>query len=351
MNAFDVPRSTRRPVAILAPVAPVAARAPREIALRYPASWFTMVNPAAATIERRTSAWLREMGVLTSVEARSCFESLAVGAYGGWPFPFADVEHLETITRFLTLWIYYDDVIEGAGEGRETQLAAALCGEPNAKLGESPCLRGFWEVARRYRAVMSGGWLARHAGRYLEWVRSVRSEAPIALRYQASRRLPSVEEYLELRRMTIGILPTLTFIEYVTERELPDEVRHNPAFQAIERIAAELVAIPNDLFGYSKDRLSSWVNAVSCAAAEKGGSIPDAMALCAERHNRRVVELRRLEKTLLAQVADRALVEEWLRKLHHVIHGFARWHDVAPRYSRTHTLDDGSQVALVVRYT
>src|SRR6185295_17796709 len=123
------------------------------------------------------------------------------------------------------------------------------------------------------------------------------------------------------------------------ERELPDEVRSLPVFQAIERTAAEIVTIANDLFGYSQDRRVSWVNAVSCMAAEKGASIADAMAQCGELHNRRVAELVRLEASLLALVMDRANVEEWLRKLHHLIHGFTRWHDGSPRYQRVHQLE------------
>ena len=30
---------------------------------------------------------------------------------------------------------------------------------------------------------------------------------------------------------------------------------------------------------------------------------------------------------------------------------FARWHDVAPRYSRTHRIESGSRIQLAVRYT
>ena len=59
----------------------------------------------------------------------------------------------------------------------------------------------------------------------------------------------------------------------------------------------------------------------------------------------------RLEASLLAQVKDRPLVEEWLRKLHHVVHGFTRWHDGAPHYQRVHQLEGGVRAELAVRYT
>jgi hypothetical protein len=310
-----------------------------------------MVNPSAATVERRTAAWLEEASVITDEDGRLRFRSLSPGGYAGWPFPFADAERLETITRFLTLWIYYDDTRTAQGGAGEAGLAAVLEGAPNAPCAGDPCLRAFHEIARRYRGTMSERWLARHAARYLDWIRAVRCEAPVALRHQVATTLPTVEQYLRLRQMTIGVVPTLSFIEYVTERELPDEVRSLPTFQAIERLAAEIVAIPNDLFGYSQDRRMCWVNAVSCMAAETGVSTADAMALCADLHNRRVAEMVRLEASLLAQVEDRPTVEEWLRKLHHLIHGFTRWHDGAPRYRRVHQLEGGARIQLVVRYT
>ena len=342
MNAFDLPRTPNR--------AP-SSRSLREIALRYPASWFTLLNPAAATVERRAATWLEEVGVITDEQTRLRFRSLSVGGYGGWPFPFTDAERLETITRFLTLWIYYDDTSAGSSEAQEAALTAVLTGAPGAPSSTDPCLRAFGEIARRYRGTMSERWLSRHAARYIEWIRAVRREAPIVMRHQMARTLPTVAEYLEMRRMTIGVLPTLSFIEYVTEQELPDELRSHPTLQAIERLAAEIVAIPNDLFGYSQDRRASWVNVVSCMAAEKHVSIGDAMALCAELHNRRVTEMVRLEASLLAQVKDRSMVEEWLRKLHHVVHGFTRWHDGAPQYRRVHQLEGGARVQLTVRYT
>jgi hypothetical protein len=342
VNAFDLPTSSRRTP---------SSRPTQEIALRYPASWFTLVNPAAATIERRTAAWLEEMGVIADEDARLRFRALSVGGYGGWPFPFVDAERLETITRFLTLWIYYDDTRSASEEAQEAKLAAVLSGEPGAQIGADPCLRAFYETARRYRGAMSERWLTRHAVRYIEWIRAVRREAPVTVHHQMARSLPTVEQYLSWRQMMIGVLPTLSFIEYVTDQELPDEVRRHPTFQAIERLAAEIVAIPNDLFGYSQDRRTSWVNAVSCMAAEKRVSIVDAMAMCAELHNRRVTEMVRLEASLLAQVKDRSMVEEWLRKVHQLIHGFTRWHDGAPNYRRVHQLEGGVRVQLAVRYT
>src|SRR5262245_44729846 len=87
------------------------------ITLRYPRQWFTPVHPLAEQAEEQTRQWLAELGLLDSAHAQAKFHHLGVARYGGWPLYNTDAEALITITRFLTLWIYYDDMLEGLGEG------------------------------------------------------------------------------------------------------------------------------------------------------------------------------------------------------------------------------------------
>lgn len=343
MYTSQLPQSSRRPLS--------SSRSPTEIALRYPARWQTPVNPHAGVVEQRTFAWLKEVGALTDAKVMNRFLLLSVGAYGGWPFPVADEEQLETITRFLTLWILYDDSVEGMGEQRESLMAAAVRGAPDAKLPACPELQGLWEVAQRYLRTMSPRWIDRHTERLVVWLRSLSQESCLAKRYRGVGVLPSTAEYLAMRVVNVGVLPTLDFIEYVTERELPEAVLRLPSFESIEVLAAEVVTLVNDLFGFEKDRGTTWLNAVASFARDTGAPLRQSIVCIAEMHDLRVRQIIELEETLLEEARDhRPLVEEWLTGMHHVLHGFARWHESAPRYSRLLTLDDGSRFRLVVRY-
>ena len=162
---------------------------PAMITLRYPMQWYTPVHPHAATTEVGTQAWLADLRLLDSEAAIAKFRHLGVARYGGWPLYNADAEALATVTRFLTLWIFYDDMLEGHGEAHEVLAVAAVRGDPNFnEEAGGPYLRAWWDTARRYRNRMDTAWCERLGVRFGEWLRSVREEAAQLGRLRAEDR-------------------------------------------------------------------------------------------------------------------------------------------------------------------
>lgn len=315
--------------------------------LRYPTSWRTEGNPRRFEVCARVGSWMRELGILHDPASLAGFDALAASGYGGWPFPRAAEAELETITRFLTLWILEDDPIEGIGKEGEDELVRAVAGEPAAPPAADGLLRGWWETARRYHG-MGDAWLARHAERFRAWLGSVRDEAAQVRRYHEQGVCATLEEYLEVRRVNVGVLPTLDLLEHSLGRPLSDDVLRHPAVRAIERAASEAVALINDLFGFSKDRRARWLGAVTCLAAETGVPTADAFRQITRRHNARVCEIEQLSTGLRSHSAAEPLLERWLSGVQEMIYGFARWHAEAPRYSPVHVLEEGAVVRLRV---
>src|SRR5262245_42207121 len=151
-----------------------------ELSLVYPFSWKVSFHPLAERIERRTEAWLEDIGVIHDDSGRKRFRDLAVWAYAGWSFPQGDEERLETIMAFLALWIFYDDVIEEGDDGILAKIKDAIGGKPAVFPGGGPHYRAWWELGQRYTRFMSRSWLDRHAERFEEWVLAVREELEIA---------------------------------------------------------------------------------------------------------------------------------------------------------------------------
>jgi hypothetical protein len=320
------------------------------LSIEYPEEWATPLNPHAQRVERDVEDWLRRIGVVRDPRAEQVFRRLHVAGYGGWPFGRATRHRLETVTRFLALWIFYDDGIEGAGEPREEALGQAIRGEPGADLLGDPCLRGWWETARRYRAVMSAAWLERHAAGFLAWARAVREEAA---QVEAQRRgsVPTMAEYLAVRAVGVGLLPTLNFIEYDLGQELPDEVLRHPAMQEVGRHAALAVGIFNDLLAFSKDREAGWVNVVTSIAAERRCGLGHAFARAVALHNRCVFRVLAAGERLLAETCAQGICwpgRAWLARLHALVIGLARWQEEAPRYRLVHRVGAGEEVRLEV---
>lgn len=327
---------------------PEPARAtPREIRLRYPASWAAARNPEAERVERGTHRWLDERGLLPDPAAHHRYRKLSVADYVGWPFPAATGGRFDVIARFFSLWIFYDDRLEEADDGQGEALLAATAGAP--VLGsDDPYVHAWWELGRACAEEMSPAWSRRHALRFREWADAVRTESVAAARLRETGELPRALDHLDARILNIGMLPSVDFLDWQRGYELPEAVVAHPAFAAMERHAAAMVAIQNDLHGQAKDRRARWCNLVDCLAAEHGIPLDEAFQRAVDLHDAHAAGLRRAELRLGDAFPEVPALPVWLRDLHQMIHGFAVFHATAPRYDTTFETAPGMSVRLVL---
>jgi len=305
--------------------------------LRYPENWAVRPNPIADELARRARNWLRERGILRTPAAEEAFVKLSVGEYANWPFPFAEEDRAETITRFLALWIFHDDVLEESGVADREAIRQAIAGLPGS--GGEPFLPCWRELGQTCAAAMSAAWTERHAERFAEWVDSVCEENTRALEYRATGQYPRLSDHLLRRRANIGVIPSLDFLEYEIDWELPEEVLRDPKMAVVADAAADCVAICNDLFGFTKDRSNRWANFVGCAMAEFGDDMGEAFKWVAHMHNSQVQKIRQNEALLLKQYPEHPMLAAWFEALHCMVYGFAQWHMRAPRYRPVHESD------------
>lgn len=321
------------------------------ITLRYPVQWYTPVSPHAATAEAGTQAWLADLCLLDNEAAVAKFRHLGVARYGGWPLYHADPEALATVTRFLTLWIFYDDMLEGSGEDHEALALAAVRGDPSFDLERAgPYLRAWWETATRYRARMDLAWCERLSARFGDWLRSVREEAEQLQVLRSEGRHPGVAAYVLCRRRSVGVQPTLNLLEYSCGCALPDDLRSHPAMAALERCASELVFLQNDLVSVPKDARDHGVNLVFSIAQERGCSLAAACSEMERMHDAALRGFLCAAEFLRMEFPGCPTLGPWLAAAETMCHGFARWHLSNTRYDRELALGDGSTVRIEVEY-
>ncbi|WDK21094.1 terpene synthase metal binding domain-containing protein [Colletotrichum graminicola] len=58
-----------------------------------------------------------------------------------------------------------------------------------------------------------------------------------------SHRIPSLQDMLQTRRLSVGVAPLYHLVEYAHSLQLPDEVFEDPAIQALERLGADFVIL------------------------------------------------------------------------------------------------------------
>jgi len=320
-----------------------------EVALVYPNSWIVPLSPLAHEMSRRTELWLRERGVIHDEESSEKFRKLAVAEYANWPFPQAEAARAEVITKFLALWIFYDDVIEEKDDGQRAKIFQAIAGRPETCPEGNAHLRCWWELGRTYAQVMSPEWLERHARRFADWVTSVREECLGANQFRNSGTFPSAAKHLERRSFNIGMIPNIDFLEYQMGWELPAEALEDPDMKSLVSLSAEVVAIINDIFGYTKDRELRWCNLVPSLAQEFQISLDEAFRWVADMHNARVRAIAQFEEKLIQKSKNQPKMTQWIQGLRHIMYGFARWHAMAPRYRSSHDLGDQKRMRIQIR--
>ncbi|KAL7784317.1 isoprenoid synthase domain-containing protein [Trichoderma ceciliae] len=69
-----------------------------------------------------------------------------------------------------------------------------------------------------------------------------------------SKKLPSLEEIVMIRRESAGCRPLYHLVEYAHGLRVPDEVFDDPIIQELENLGMDMVAISNDILSYRKEQ-------------------------------------------------------------------------------------------------
>ncbi|KAK0642986.1 isoprenoid synthase domain-containing protein [Cercophora newfieldiana] len=77
----------------------------------------------------------------------------------------------------------------------------------------------------------------------------------------------TVEEYMDLRVLTIGVYPAIALTEYAEGvTSLPERILQHPSLQECMRISAEMVVLVNDIASFKKDvTLNTYLNIINLA--------------------------------------------------------------------------------------
>lgn len=307
-----------------------------EVTLRYPLPWF---SPGELGLYEALSPGPR---LLASAD----FRGLAVARLGGWPILSADPQRAATALRFLTFWAVLGD---DAGLP-EADLLAAVRGSDDLPADAAPPLRAWWEVARRCRATMGPSWSARLSEHVADWLAALRCEAHWRAKLAAGGPYPAREDLLPIRLATGGVAPALDFVEYVSDCPLPLAVRSHPAYAAVRRYAARLLAVQDDLIGVGDDLAAGRPNLVACLLRAEALTPIAAAAEVEAMHDESLCGLTGASQLLRAEFPRCDRVSRWLRAVQTLCHGFARWHTASPLDRRPIHLPSGPRLALEIEY-
>ncbi|MEV2213176.1 epi-isozizaene synthase [Streptomyces sp. NPDC050997] len=215
------------------------------------------LHPYWPRLQEKTRTWLMEKRLMPADKVREyadglCYTDLMAGYYLGAPD-----EVLQAIADYSAWFFVWDDrhdrdIVHGrtaAWRQLRFRLHRAL-DSPRAHLHhEDPLVAGFADSVVRLYSFLPRSWNARFARHFHEVIEAYDRE----FRNRTEGIVPTVEEYLELRRLTFAHWIWTDLLEPSAGRELPARIRNHPAYRRAALLSQEFAAWYNDLCSMPKE--------------------------------------------------------------------------------------------------
>lgn len=297
------------------------------------------VNTHQAAADREARAWFDSVG-LYDVRKKSKFLNYGkFDLFAALSFPDADLKHLVTCLMFF-FWAFSTDDLsdEGDLQSRPDDVQAGhaisvrVVNEPGAPRSEYPYAAMFYDLLERFRETSTPGAYKRFIRAWEEWSGSQVTQS----RNRSQDRIPSVDEFILMRRATIGGAMVEAIVEYSLDLDLPDEVFENSIIRAMSDATNDLMTWPNDLCSFNKEQSDGdYQNLVFCVMNERKAGLQEAIDIVTEMLTQRVndyVELKNKLPSFGADV-DKELAR-YLHALENFVQGTVLWYYLSPRYFR-----------------
>lgn len=297
------------------------------------------VNTHQAAADREARAWFDSVGLYDDRKKSKFLNYGKFDLFAALSFPDADLEHLVTCLMFF-FWAFSTDDLsdEGDLQSRPDDVQAGhaisvrVVNEPGAPRSEYPYAAMFYDLLERFRETSTPGAYKRFIRAWEEWSGSQVTQS----RNRSQDRIPSVDEFILMRRATIGGAMVEAIVEYSLDLDLPDEVFENSIIRAMSDATNDLMTWPNDLCSFNKEQSDGdYQNLVFCVMNERKVGLQEAIDIVTEMLTQRVndyVELKNKLPSFGADV-DKELAR-YLHALENFVQGTVLWYYLSPRYFR-----------------
>ncbi|MFF7094631.1 epi-isozizaene synthase [Streptomyces rubradiris] len=215
------------------------------------------LHPYWPKLQEKTRLWLLEKRLMPADKVAEyadglCYTDLMAGYYLGAPD-----EVLQAIADYSAWFFVWDDrhdrdIVHGrAADWRRlrNRLHTALDAPRTHLRHPDPLVAGFAESVLRLYGFLPHTWNQRFARHFHAVIEAYDRE----FHNRAEGRVPGVEEYLSLRRLTFAHWIWTDLLEPSAGCELPDTVRRNPAYRRAALLSQEFAAWYNDLCSLPKE--------------------------------------------------------------------------------------------------
>ncbi|KAF9256197.1 terpenoid synthase [Marasmius fiardii PR-910] len=303
-------------------------------------------NPLQPEADKRAIEWFRRFGVYDDSETQTS-RFLSKGRFdllGGLGFPDADMHRLETCVMWLMWAFCLDDSTDedwqrepGAVQVEHRKTDAILY-DSDAPQPTHPRAGMLWEpptplnfsILNRVRATATPNSYERYVNAYLEWTQAQVEQS----RNRSLDYLPTVEEFILLRRSTYGGNFCGAMVEWAGDFQIPPHAFEHPALTSMTNALIDLMAWTNDLCSLQKEYNDGDLhNLVIIVRHYENCTLQDAVDKVVEMTDRRVQEYMDMKAKIPSfdEGVDRE-VARYLRAYEDYVQGSIGWCYLCPRY-------------------
>ncbi|KAI5990816.1 terpenoid synthase [Pisolithus marmoratus] len=297
------------------------------------------VNRYQAEADREARTWFDSIGLYDDRKKSKFLNYGKFDLFAALSFPDADLKHLVTCLIFF-FWAFSTDDLSDEGDLQSRpddvqaghEVSVRVVNEPGAPRPEYPYAAMFYDLLQRFRETSTPGAYKRFIRAWEEWSGSQVTQS----RNRSQDRIPSVDEFILMRRATIGGAMVEAIVEYSLDLDLPDEVFEHPIIRAMSDATNDLMTWPNDLCSFNKEQSDGdYQNLVFCIMNERKVGLQEGIDILTEMLAQRVNDYVELKSKLPSFGAD---VDKelacYLHALENFVQGTVLWYYLSPSKTR-----------------
>jgi hypothetical protein len=288
----------------------------------------SMISSEADEIDKRSIAWVEQHSMLHRPDQFDRLRRAKLGYLSARTYPLAPPDVLRVLSDWH-IWLfalddgYCDESDFGARPLDMVQMAARLMQIVDSPAevipqGAGRCASALHDVRERLEKHTSGPQLGRWIAAVHDYLFGIVWES--ANRAQGT--IPSLTDYIPLRRSAGAVTSCLTLIDTANSTEITATEWASPRLQYLTKTAANLIAWDNDIVSYNKERTDHGAmhNLVTVLAAERSCSPAEAVAAALELRQAEVIKFAEIEADVRLSNSDAA--HSYVTGLKHWIKGF-----------------------------
>jgi Terpene synthase family 2, C-terminal metal binding len=288
------------------------------------------VSPHAERARSRHLDWVLSRGLVRSDAGLLEYESWDLPQAAARTYPHASAEDLYMLMNWFSLAFLFDDQFDANSTGyaeRVTAVAREMITIPFRPPGSlpdvvCPITEAWAEVWSWLSDGMSEPWRNRFAS---SWARFLAAHSH-EVRLSAAGVELGLDDYVALRRVTVGIHHSIDAAERSRRFEVPVQVQAHELMRAMRNAAADAIAYMNDIHSLEREeRRGDPHNLVTVLRRDRGWTRQDAIDEAVRMTNRHLDLYERLESKLPELCDELGLDAESRRSVDMGAEGIRNW--------------------------